>query len=221
MKEESYYPEIKSYIEQQLKSALEGCNLSAPVEIFWGQQPQDFADTISLLGKSAPEKCSCLSAFPYHNIKIMPDIFGIITDGRVFKIIILEVKQGKSVGLKEWSQLLGYCLAVDASYGLLVNVDGDISPPLKNILDINSNMAYIERVKKDGQKHISQYGCFAWNSFTKRFEYHTRGAIRTIHALNNLILESFTKNEYSLYDREESLAEYSCADAILCGEAEE
>lgn len=191
MKEESYYPEIKSYIEQQLNSALEGIDLSAPVEIFWSQQPQDFADAISLLQKTAPERCSCLSAFPYHNIKIKPDIFGIITNGRVFKIIILEVKQGKAVGLKEWSQLLGYCLAVDASFGLLVNVDGDISPPLKNILDINCNMAHIERVKKDGQTHISRYGCFCWNSFTKRFEYHIRGDIRTIDSLNKLIIESF------------------------------
>lgn len=45
--------------------------------------------------------------------KVQPldlDVFALITDGHTFEIAILEVKLMKSVGLKEWSQLIGYCL---------------------------------------------------------------------------------------------------------------
>ena len=39
------------------------------------------------------------------------------TDGIKFELLILEVKLMNSAGLKEWSQLVGYCLVSGAKYG--------------------------------------------------------------------------------------------------------
>lgn len=95
-----------------------------------------------------------------------------------------------SVGLKEWSQLVGYCLVSGAKYGLLINVDHGASPRLSDILQDNENLSYIRTIEQNKvNKHL--LGFMQWDSLTKCFDYSNLGTIKTISELCQCINSDF------------------------------
>ena len=58
----------------------------------------------------------------------------VVTNGKKFEIVILEIKLRETVGLNQWSQLIGYNLVSNAKYGLLININAGASERLKRIL---------------------------------------------------------------------------------------
>ena len=119
------------------------------------------------------------------------DIFGIITNGIKFVILILEVKLKPSVGLAEWSQLLGYNLVSDAKYGLLINIDGGASNRLVHILSTEKDTSKIVRIKENGHRIEHLFGFMQWNSLTQNFEYSNLGQIWSLSALSNELINQF------------------------------
>ena len=138
--EVSYYPEIQTFIEAQLKSNFIA-QQHRELEVFWGIG--ELKSNLQRIIKANPEKCSCAIRFAQQVPPLNLDIFALITDGEKFELLILEVKLMNSAGLKEWSQLVGYCLVSGAKYGLLVNIDNGSSHRLSQILSTEEHLSHI------------------------------------------------------------------------------
>lgn len=183
----SYYPEIKDYIEQQLKSNFRAARNSA-LYIYWGIG--ELKTKLLEIIRENPDVCSCAKEFAQCIPPLNLDIFAIITDGKHFELLILEIKHLNSVGLKEWSQLVGYCLVSGAKYGLLINVDGGASKRLADILSAKKHISHIETVV-NGESRFHNLGCMCWDSLTRDFEYCNLGYIKSLSSLSNSLQAEF------------------------------
>lgn len=185
--EVSYYPEIQQFIGAQLKSNFRAQH-HRELEVFWGIG--ELKTNLQRIIKENPEKCMCSSAFAQRVPPLNLDIFALITDGIKFELLILEVKLMKSVGLKEWSQLVGYCLVSGAKYGLLVNIDNGSSPRLSQILSTEAHLSHIRTLVMD---NINEHclGFMQWDSLTQNFEYSNLGLIKSLSALCEELAKDF------------------------------
>jgi len=186
--EVSYYHEILDFIKKQLHSNFLAYGRD-DICIYWGigELKTNLARIISE-NPELPDSVSQLSR------KIQPldlDVFGLISDGKKFELIILEMKLLKSVGLKEWSQLIGYCLVADAKYGLLINIDNGCSSRLLDILQFEKQMSKIVNIYNDAEHH-HYLGLMQWNSITHNFEYSNLGFIRSLSLLSKNLVADFS-----------------------------
>ncbi len=183
----SYYPEILSFIKNTLKSNFVAADKDS-IEIYWGKG--ELKTNLKRIIAENPCIPNCI--VEYAN-KVQPldlDVFALITDGRTFEIVILEVKLMKSVGLKEWSQLIGYCLVSNAKYGLLININNGCSSRLFDILQFENHMSEIVNIAHDTY-HYHYLGFMQWNSVTQNFEYTNLGYIRSLSMLSKKLIENF------------------------------
>ena len=184
----SYYTEIEDFISTQIKSNLHASGVS-DVEVYW--KIGELATKLHELIREHPDKCSCLKRFADDTPPLNLDVFGVVTNGEKFQIVILEVKLLPNAGLSEWSQLLGYCIVSDARYGLLININGGASQRLKGILMSNPDVSLVVR-KKENDKEIKCFtGFMQWNSMTRNFEYSNLGQLRSLSALSDLLVQDF------------------------------
>ncbi len=186
--EVSYYLEIQRFIEAQLKSNFRARH-HRELEVFWGIG--ELKTNLQRIISSNPEKCRCAVNFAQRVPPLNLDIFALITDGNMFEILILEVKLMNSAGLKEWSQLVGYCLVSGAKYGLLINIDNGSSPRLSQILSTEEHLSHIKTlVGEDLQEHC--LGFMQWDSLTQNFEYSNLGLIKSLSALSDQLVQEFS-----------------------------
>ena len=185
--EVSYYPEIQAFIEAQIKS-----NFSAmyhhELDVFWGIG--ELKSNLNRIIASNPQKCNCVRSFARNVPPLNLDIFALITDGEKFQLLILEVKLMNSVGLKEWSQLVGYCLVSGAKYGLLVNIDSGASQRLSQILSTESQLSRILTIVNGVQREHC-LGCMQWDSLTQNFEYSNLGYVTSLSNLCHFLAAEF------------------------------
>lgn len=187
--EVSYYLEIQSFIEMQLKSNFRASNQMG-IFVYWGIG--ELKKNLLQIIDEHPKECSCALEFAKRVPPLSLDIFAIITDGIKFELLILEIKLVKSAGLKEWSQLVGYCLVSGAKYGLLINIDNGSSPRLTQTLHSEQHMSHIQTtVKGKSCEHI--LGFMQWNSYTNNFEYSSLGNIKSLSDLSEKIISEFAK----------------------------
>ncbi len=185
--EVSYYPEIQRFIEAQLKSNfLAQCHRE--LDVFWGIG--ELKTNLQRIINANPEKCGCAAAFAQRVPPLNLDIFALITDGNKFELLILEVKLMNSAGLKEWSQLVGYCLVSGAKYGLLINIDNGSSPRLSQILSTEDHLSHI-RTLVNGRSHEHCLGFMQWDSLTQNFEYSNLGMIKSLSELSEHLAREF------------------------------
>lgn len=185
--EVSYYPEIQTFIEAQLKSNFLA-KRHRELSVFWGIG--ELKTNLQRIIANEPEKCNCVRSFAQRVPPLNLDIFALITDGVRFEILILEVKLMNSAGLKEWSQLVGYCLVSGAKYGLLVNIDNGASPRLAHILSTENHVSDIQTMI-DGKFYEHCLGFMQWDSLTQSFEYSNLGMIKSLSELSNQIADEF------------------------------
>lgn len=182
----SHYPEIQKFIEEQFRSNL--CKADKSISVYWGIG--ELKQTLSRIISDYPEMCACAKEFADRVPPLNLDIFGLITDGNKFDLLILEIKYLESTGLKEWSQLVGYMLVSGAKYGLLVNIDNGASSRLSYILSTDPSISHITtRYRESFFEHY--LGFMRWNSVTQNFEYSSFGTLRTISDLTDKIIENF------------------------------
>ena len=189
--EVSYYPEITKFIEAQIKSNFK--SKGANINVYW--EIGELKTKLKKIKKEHPTECECATVFANKVTPLSLDIFGLVTNGIQFKIVILEIKKRNSVGLSEWSQLLGYTMVSDASYGLLINIDSGASPRLTDILTFEKDLSKILRIKQEKNeitKHL--LGFMEWNSLTKNFEYSNLGELHSISILTNELYNDFYQN---------------------------
>ena len=97
-----------------------------------------------------------------------------------------------AAGLKEWSQLVGYCLVSDAKYGLLVNIDAGASDRLSDILRTEQKLSHIKTITNIGTKdHYLSF--MQWDSLTQSFDYTNLGVIKSLSDLTDKLADSFLK----------------------------
>jgi hypothetical protein len=185
--EVSYYPEIRSFIERQLKSNFIAAK-HRDLDVYWGIG--ELKANLRRIINAHPEKCGCVTGFANLVPPLNLDIFALVTDGTKFELLILEVKLMNRAGLKEWSQLVGYCLVSGARYGLLVNINNGASPRLADILRTETHLSYI-RTLVGGQALEHCLGFMQWDSLTQGFEYSNLGFIRSLSALSQEVIARF------------------------------
>lgn len=185
--EVSYYPEIQAFIEAQLKSNFRARN-NRELEVFWGIG--ELKTNLQRILRDNPDKCACAATFAQRTPPLNLDIFALITDGRKFEILILEVKLMNGAGLKEWSQLVGYCLVSGAKYGLLININNGASPRLSQILSTEEHLSHIQTIVNE-QHHEHNLGFMEWDSLTQSFDYSNLGTVKSLSDLSNRLSTEF------------------------------
>ena len=183
----SYYSEIQRFIEAQLKSNFLA-ERHYELSVFWGIG--ELKINLQRIIRENPDKCQCVTNFARSVPPLNLDIFALITDGLKFEILILEVKLMNSAGLKEWSQLVGYCLVSGAKYGLLINIDNGASERLSEILSSERYVSHIQTIVNDEVREHC-LGFMQWNSLTQNFEYSNLGFLRSLSALSKEIASNF------------------------------
>lgn len=186
--EVSYYSEIQTFIEMQLKSNFAASN-RRELYVFWGIG--ELKAQLQRIIREHPSECACAASFAERTPHLNLDIFALITDGRKFEILILEVKLVRSAGLSEWSQLVGYCLVSGAKYGLLVNIDNGGSTRLTQLLQTERHISHITTIVNAEQRE-NLLGFMQWSSLTQNFEYSNLGVIRSLSELSSRLALEFS-----------------------------
>ena len=186
--EVSYYPEIQAFIEAQLKSNFRARN-NRELEVFWGIG--ELKNNLQRILRDNPDKCACATTFAQRTPPLNLDIFALITDGRKFEILILEVKLMNGAGLKEGSQLVGYCLVSGAKYGLLININNGASPRLSQILSTEEHLSHIQTIVNE-QQHEHNLGFMEWDSLTQSFDYSNLGVVKSLSDLSARLAIEFS-----------------------------
>ncbi|MDD2268333.1 MAG: hypothetical protein PHY15_02140 [Eubacteriales bacterium] len=185
--EVSYYPEIQSFIEAQLKSNFRA-GFHRDLHVFWGIG--ELKANLHRIITEHPVECACAKTFSRRVPPLNLDIFALITDGNKFELLILEIKLVKSAGLSEWSQLVGYCLVSGAKYGLLVNIENGGSPRLLQMLQTEKHISHIHTtVNNEPREHL--LGFMQWDSLTNNFEYSNLGTVKSLSDLSEKIAAEF------------------------------
>jgi hypothetical protein len=185
--EVSYYPEIQRFIEEQLKSNFR-IKCQRELYVHWGIG--ELKTNLQRIISAHPDECECARSFANRVPPLNLDIFALITDGIHFELLILEVKLLRGAGLKEWSQLVGYCLVSGAKYGLLVNIENGGSPRLNQILSTEYHLSHIETIVNETQRSHC-LGLMTWDSLTQNFEYSNLGAVKSLSDLSEQISAEF------------------------------
>lgn len=185
--EVSYYSEIQRFIEDQLKSNFRASN-HRELNVFWGIG--ELKTNLQQIIREHPQECECAQSFARRVPPLNLDIFALITDCTDYELLILEIKLVQSAGLKEWSQLVGYCLVSGAKYGLLVNINNGGSSRLTQLLSTEHHISNIRTiVDNEPRQHI--LGFMEWDSLTQSFDYSNLGAIKSLSDLSDQISKSF------------------------------
>lgn len=195
--ETSYYQEIVDELKKQMSSIFDVKYPDKHLECFFKSntgndenKATDFKKGLQDLINEHPVQCECMIDYVSDAPPLLLDIFFVVTNGKHFQIGIIEVKAIGSVGLKECSQLIGYCIASRVELGILLNVDGDVSGPLYNITPFDSYLTNIHHVV--GNTNLfHKIGIMKWDSSVTKFKYFGRGNIRTIEELCDLIANAF------------------------------
>ena len=158
------------------------------LSVFWGIG--ELKTNLQRIIRENQKKCQCVANFARSVPPLNLDIFALITDGTKFEMLILEVKLMSSAGLKEWSQLVGYCLVSGAKYGLLINIDNGASERLSEILSSERHLSHIKTIVSENEREHC-LGFMQWNSLTQNFEYSNLGFLRSLSALSKEIATNF------------------------------
>lgn len=187
----SYYNEIQRFISDQINSNFNAKHRQE-LSVFWGIG--ELKNNLQKMIQEHPKECNCVKEFANRVPPLNLDIFALITNGEFFQILILEVKLRNNVGLKEWSQLIGYCLVSDAKYGLLININNGASQRLSQILSSEQHLSNINTIFND-KNHRHYLGFMQWDGLTKSFDYSNLGLIKSLSDLTYLLGNDFNKKD--------------------------
>ena len=186
--EVSYYPEIMKFLKEQIESNFKAAKNPLAVHCKTGELRKGLQEIIQENGITAPSILEFSASTPPLSL----DIFALITDGKQYELLILEVKLLNSVGLTQLSQLIGYCIVSNAQYGLLVNVDGGESPRLTDLIVNEPDLTYIVRdLKSKGKTVEHNLGVMEWDSDTHNLTYTGYGSVRSMSELCEKLAEKF------------------------------
>lgn len=186
--EVSYYPEIMSFIKDQIESNFRASRKPLSVYCKTGELKKGLEDII----RENNITTQSIIRFAANTPPLSLDIFALITDGEKYELLIIEVKLLNSVGLTQLSQLIGYCIVSNAQYGLLINVDGGESSRLTDLIMNEPDLTHIVRSLKYKNEIVeTNLGVMEWDSRSHNLTYTGYGKIRTISELCRKLAEKF------------------------------
>jgi hypothetical protein len=188
-KEVDFYEEMAKDMAVQFESNLGNMDGIYVVKSLIGE----ISSSLRTLFSNGYDAGTPLRDYAIKSHKLHLDVSIVIENKRnnKFEIIIFEVKKVKALGLGELSQLIGYCLVSKAKYGILVNVDKNISGEFSTILEGDKDLTKISRII--GSEQIEhKFGVMVWNSETQNMEYTNAGSIKTIPELIELVEKSIS-----------------------------
>jgi len=184
--ETEYYPEICNYLKDQLLRSL------STVDGFI----VDFIPCGTIDLRSGLLKMLTANEIEDEQLKsraelakgLYVDIAGIVysKDAGKGELVICEVKKG-DLTLAHCSQLIGYCIAADIPYGLLISVDGGITGGFESVLNQKPSLFKIDRL---GMTH--RIGICSWVDSRKLV--FNRGAFRSMLEFGRELGVGLTKN---------------------------
>lgn len=184
-KETDYYPEICKYISDEILA-----NIENQKDIIIHPIQEEISAALKTLLLNNRIKTQNLRDFANTCHRLHIDIALVIENkaNELFEIIIFEVKKTKTLGLTQLSQLIGYCLVSNASFGILINIDNGCSDEFKAILNNDKDLTHIQRLK-NGQAVEHNFGVMIWQSQTVMMSYTNEGKILSIPMLCQLLSE--------------------------------
>ena len=185
--EVSYYPEIMDFLKNQIESNFRSSKKPLKVYCKTGELRKGLHEIID----ENRLEIESIKRFADKTPPLSLDIFGIITDGDDYQLLIVEVKDLKSVGLQQLSQLVGYCIVSRSEYGILMNVDGGESRRLTDLINTDKDLLTINQKMSSDETIIHQLGVMQWDSMTKNITYSGTGNIGSISKLCASIAEKF------------------------------
>ena len=186
--EESYYPEIMEFLKMQIESNFRAAKNPLKVYCKTGELKRGLREIITENGITTKSIVDFAESTPPLSL----DIFGLITDGTDYELLIVEVKLLRAVGLQQLSQLIGYCIVSNAQYGLLINVNGEESPRLLNLLSNEPDVTFIRRMLSYRDRLVEHnLGVMEWDSTTQNVQYTGYGKIKTLSSLCEQLSEKF------------------------------
>lgn len=189
--EESYYPEIMEFLKMQIESNFRAAKNPLKVYCKTGELKRGLREIITENGITTKSIVDFAESTPPLSL----DIFGLITDGTDYELLIVEVKLLRAVGLQQLSQLIGYCIVSNAQYGLLINVNGEESPRLLNLLSNEPDVTFIRRMLSYRDRLVEHnLGVMEWDSTTQNVQYTGYGKIKTLSSLCEQLSEKFNIN---------------------------
>lgn len=187
--EVSYYPEIMDFIKTQIESNFRASQNPLTVYCKTGELKKGLAEIIS----ENEITTQSIIDFANNTPPLSLDIFALITDGRDYELLIIEVKLLDNVGLSQLSQLIGYCIVSNAQYGLLVNVNGGESQRLVDLLSNEPDVTYIRRILSHDNRLVEHnLGVMEWDSEMQNLYYSGYGRVETISKLCGMLATKFT-----------------------------
>lgn len=186
--EQSYYPEIMDFIKSQIESNFRARKNPLKVYCKTGELKKGLRQIINENKITAQSILDFAESTPPLSL----DIFALITDDIDYELLIVEVKLLNTVGLQQLSQLIGYCIVSNAQYGLLINVNGEESSRLLNLLSNEPDVTFIKRILSNGEKIVEHnLGVMEWDSDTQNVTYTGYGKVKTLSSLCGQLAHKF------------------------------
>ena len=185
--EESYYDEIMAFVKSQIESNF--LSAKRPLKVYC--KKGELRKGLEAIVRENEISTRSIIDFLNRTPPLSLDIFALITDGVRYQLLIIEVKDLKAVGLQQFSQLIGYSIVSRAQYGLLVNVDGGVSPRLTELIHTDVDLMTIDQVLSSGERAQHHYGVMEWDSLTHNLTYTEFGAIGSIRKLCSQLSNDF------------------------------
>lgn len=197
MSEVDYYPEITKELEEEFRANLLAKEPNCQIFFTHNQICGNLKKGLDQIIRDNRLTCKALLKFAANAPTIKIDIFGVVIFGDHFKLIIAEIKLKSAVGLTEYSQLLGYCIASNAQYGLLVNVNAGESDDLIKIIKTQPSITHIIRLLPDerGNEQQTKLAIMHWDHDTEILTYSKLGVLPTLGKMCDDIFLSLSTNQ--------------------------
>ena len=194
MTEVDYYPEITNELQEEFRANVLARQPECQVYFTHNQVCGNLKKGLDQLIGDNGLTCKDLLDFAKNAPHIKIDIFGVVIFGDHFRLIIAEIKLKSAVGLTEYSQLLGYCVASNAQYGLLVNVNAGESDDLIKIIKTQPSITHIIRLLPNdrGNERVTKLAIMRWDHDTEILTYSKLGVLPTLGKMCEDITISLT-----------------------------
>jgi len=186
LKELEYYKQLASHLKDEMQSLLSTLGdfmvdfkSCGNIDLSFGLEELLRANQ-SIKDKSLLDKIELTRG-------LYVDILGIVysQSRRLSELIICEVKN-HNLTLTDHAQLIGYCIASDIRYGLLISIKGRITGGFESILKNNPFLLNIDR-----KGIVHKFGICSWNPKSSELFFDEIGAFNSLEALSRDIAFSF------------------------------
>jgi len=183
MNEVAHYPQLAESLETAVKANLRATDVQVKV-LYLREHGNDIrsflAHYIQTDGVVASE---ALKTYAADVPKLRTDLAVLLDNPATnkFSLIIIEAKLLGSAGLTQLSQLIGYCLVTRAPYGLMVNINGGASGELTTILNVDQDIARIQRTLSGPPHEIThKIGFLTYSTETKNLSYVPTSSVTSL-----------------------------------------